>query len=283
MTIKINAQPLSAHAMPLPLMLAVMLSGPTVAQDSFVPAVTVRASPVQIDGRAIDILALVPGMSVQEVKAGLAAHYTSPTTTEPTYFQVGSRGVEIKTVEFISALKSGGSDDAVVAFFAGPAADNQAFAIEREVHYSDVLTAPTVATITEALLTKYGEASYKSADYREKPSPQLVWTFAGGALAPCQGFGGYGSGDPCPTAWTLSEYKLGNLDVMARDVLDFDLAIVANLETHQADRSKVSAFTVTVSDLQLRKQAANADMQALLAELERVHQQASKPAAAPAL
>ena len=130
---------------------------------------------------------------------------------------------------------------------------------------------------------RYGEASYNSADYREKPSPQLVWTFAGGALAPCQGFGGYGSGEPCPTAWILSEYKPGNLDVMARDVLDFDLAIVANLETHQADRSKVSAFTVTVSDLELRKQAANADMQAVLAELERVHQQASKPAAAPAL
>lgn len=59
---------------------------------------------------------------------------------------------------------------------------------------------------------------------------------------------------------------------MAGEILDFDLAIIANLETHQADRSKVSGFKVTISD-----------MQALLSELERVHQEASKPAAAPAL
>ena len=70
---------------------------------------------------------------------------------------------------------------------------------------------------------------------------------------------------------------------MAGEILDFDLAIIANLETHQADRSKVSGFKVTISDLQRRKHSAEADMQALLSELERVHQEASKPAAAPAL
>ena len=46
----------------------------------------------------------------------------------------------------------------MVAFFTGPAAGNRAFAVERQVYYPDVLTAPTVATITEALISKYGAA-----------------------------------------------------------------------------------------------------------------------------
>lgn len=154
----------------------------------------VEASGAALDGRFIDILDLVPGMGVDEVMAGLAAHYAAESIAEQrTYFQAGSRGVEVKTVEFIQTVKSGDSGDAMVAFFTGPAAGNRAFAVERQVYYPDVLTAPTVATITEALISKYGAA------------------------------------------------------------------------------------------LQRRKRAAEADMQALLFDLERAHLEASKPAAAPAL
>lgn len=45
----------------------------------------------------------------------------------------------------------------------------------------------------------------------------------------------------------------------------------------------VRLFRVEIFDLALRKQAAQAETQAMLVEIERIHRQASKPAAAPAL
>lgn len=47
--------------------------------------------------------------------------------------------------------------------------------------------------------------------------------------------------------------------------------------------NKVGLFQVEIFDLALRKQAAQAETQAMLVEIERIHRQASKPAAAPAL
>jgi hypothetical protein len=70
---------------------------------------------------------------------------------------------------------------------------------------------------------------------------------------------------------------------LAAENLSFDYAIIAQIETHNADRSKVAGFTITASDLKRRQQAASADMQAMLQELERVYAEASKPAAAPSM
>ncbi len=269
-----------------PLVIAALLCAvatPVLAAGPFMPDVTLEASPTSVAGRSIDILDLVPGMTVEAVEHALAdLHGADALATEMTSFRVGGRGVTVETVEFVSTLNAG-DDDNLKVFFAGPAAANQAFAIARTVRYSDVLTAPTVASIADALIAKYGAASYNSRDYRETVTSELGWVFSGGDQISCMGFGGYGSGPGCPVDWTLSEYRPQSLENIAREALDFDLAIVAKIQTHQSDRSRTVSFTVTVSDLLRRKSAAGADTQALFDELERVHQQASQPAAAPAM
>ncbi|WP_404401355.1 hypothetical protein [Pelagibacterium halotolerans] len=260
------------------------VSGPATAGDLFVPAVSFPASRTSVPDRAIDVLGLVPGLSVEEARAALAAiHDPGAITEHTTAFTIGARGVSVQTEEFLGTMEAGRSDDRIEIFFAGPAAENQSFAVERVVRYPQVLTAPTVAAIAEALIAKYGTPSYNSRDFRETVSPEMVWSFAGEAQISCMGFGGYGSGQGCPVAWTLLEYAPHRLDAIAREPLGFDLVIVAKLETHREDRTKVAGFTVTVSDLLRRKRAAAADTAAMVAELERVHAEASNPVSAPAL
>lgn len=90
-----------------------------------------------------------------------------------------------------------------------------------------------------------------------------------------------GPGPSC--ALLLGGYDPSSLQSTAAGRLDFDYVITADIWPHDADIGKVRRFRVEVSDLARCKQAAQADTQAMLAEIQRMHQQALKPAAAPAL
>lgn len=72
-------------------------------------------------------------------------------------------------------------------------------------------------------------------------------------------------------------YDPGQFADLATETLTFDYAIFVQIDTHNADRSKVAGFTITASDLARHKQAAAADMQAMLQELERVHAERQNP------
>ena len=148
---------------------------------------------------------------------------------------------------------------------------------------STELPAPTVDAIIEALTSKYGAPSYNTRDFIVVNTADLVCVFKDGGQLPCQGLGGYGSGARCPFQTSARFYDPGQFGDLAAEVLPFDYAIFAKVDTQSAYRTKTAGFTVTVSDLLRRKQAASADMQAMLQELERVHAEASKPASAPSM
>lgn len=252
--------------------------------ETFIPEIAFPASLSTLANQSIDILNLVPGMDGPAVEAALSELHPDHTKVERlTSFGAGARGVTVQTIDFLQSLSAGPEADRITAWFTGPASDIQAFAIERSVHYPEVLSAPTVATIADALLAKYGKASYNSRDFRDKPTAQLIWVFVGDDKVSCLGFGGYGTGKNCPVAWTLLEYKPQQLANLATTPPVFDYAIIAEIKTHEIDRTRSASLTVTVSDLRRRKEAAAADMQALLDEIERLHAQSSNPVGAPSL
>lgn len=254
------------------------------ADEVFVPKVTFPAAHAVLAGRAIDILDLVPGMDGAEVKAALSAlHPADSIVEQQTSFRVASRGVTVQTADFLKTITAGKEDDRIEVSFTGPASGVQAFSIERTVRYSDVLSAPTVDSIFEALEAKYGGASMRSSDlYQPNPNNpgKAVWAYSGGELVPCS-YLQAGQGPGC--ALLLGGYDPSSLQSTATERLDFDYVVTADIWPHEADISKVRRFRVEVFDLARRKQAAQADTQALLAEIDRIHQQASKPSAAPAL
>ncbi|HWV21954.1 MAG TPA: hypothetical protein VN036_13085 [Devosia sp.] len=254
------------------------------ADELFVPEVTFPASHAVLAGRVIDILDLVPGMDGAEVKAALAGlHPADSIVEQQTSFRVASRGVTVQTADFLKSITAGKENDRIEVSFTGPASGVQAFSIERTLRYSDVLSAPTLESIFEALDTKYGVPSMRSSDlYQPNPNnaAKLVWAYSGGEQVPCR-YLQAGQGPGCPLL--LGGYDPSSLQHTATSRLDFDYIVTADIWPHDADIGKVRLFQVEVFDLARRKQAAQADTQAMLAEIERIHQQASKPAAAPAL
>jgi hypothetical protein len=255
-----------------------------VADEVFVPEVTFPADHSVLTDRTIDILDLVPGMDRAEVTAILSALHPADSIVErQTSFRVASRGVTVQTADFLKAITAGTEADRIEVSFTGPASGVQAFSIERSLRYSDVLSAPTVTSIFEALEAKYGLPSMRSSDlYQPNPNNpgKLVWAYSGNEQVPCR-YLQAGQGPSC--ALLLGGYDPSSLQSTATGQLDFDYVITADIWPHEADIGKVRRFRIEVFDLARRKQAAQADTQALLAELERMHQQASKPAAAPAL
>lgn len=257
---------------------------PIFAAEPFVPVVTFPAARTELANRNVDVLNLVPGMTTAEARTALLALPAPETITEKrTFYSVASRGVTVQTAEFVEAMSSGENQDRVSVTFTGPASDNQVFVVERHARYPDVLSAPTVETIIDALETKYGVPSYDTRDFVDVTTPELTWAFKDGEQSPCQGLGGRGGGQRCPFKSGTMFYDPAQFADLSAEILAFDYAIIAQIETHSADRTKVAAFSVTSSDLLRRKQAASADMQAMLEELERVHAEASKPAAAPSM
>lgn len=257
---------------------------PTLADAPFVPKVTFPSGQTTLADRNIDILALVPGMTSREVRAALLALPNPETLVEKeTNFSVASRGVRVQTAEFMETMSSGMNDDQISVSFTGPASDNQAFMVERDARYPEVLSAPTVDAIIEALTSKYGAPSYNTRDLIQVNTAELVWVFKDGAQLPCQGLGSYGNGERCPFQTSGRFYDPGQFGDLAAEILPFDYLIFAKVDTQNADRTKTAGFTVTVSDLLRRKQAASADMKAMLQELERVHAEASKPTSAPSM
>lgn len=254
------------------------------AEELFLPKVIFPASHAALAGRAIDILDLVPGMDGAEVKAALSALHSADSIVEQqTSFRVASRGVTVQTADFLKSITAGKEDDSIEVSFTGPASGVQAFSIERTLRYADVLSAPTLDSIFDALETKCGVPSMRSTDlYRPNPNnpAKLVWAYSGGGQVPCR-YLQAGQGPGC--ALLLGRYDPSSLQHTATSRLDFDYVVTADIWPHEADTSKVRLFRVEVFDLARRKQAAQADTEAMLAEIERVHQQASKPAATPTL
>jgi hypothetical protein len=254
------------------------------AAEPFVPEVTFPAARATLAGHTIDILTLTPGMTPQETREALLSLPAPETIAEKkTTFAVASRGVKVQTAEFVETMSSGANSDRVSVSFTGPASDNQVFAVMRNARYPDVLSAPALETIVEALVSKYGAPSYNAREFYDASTQELMWVFKAEEQPSCQGLGGNGTGQRCPFTTGMSFYDPAQLTDLATETLDFDYAIIAGIETHNTDRTKVAGFTITVSDLMRRKQAASADMQALVQELDRVHAEASKPAAAPSM
>lgn len=254
------------------------------AAEPLVPTVTFPAAKAALADHNIDILNLVPGMTSEEAREALLALPAPENIAEKkTFYSVASRGVKVQTSEFVETMSSGEDHDRVSVTFTGPASDNQVFVVERSTRYPDVLSAPTIETIIGALEAKYGAPSYNTRDFVDVNAPELTWAFKDGAQSPCQGLGGHGGGQKCPFRSGIMFYDPAQFADLAAENLSFDYAIIAQIETHNADRSKVAGFTITASDLKRRQQAASADMQAMLQELERVYAEASKPAAAPSM
>lgn len=278
---------ISRHALRWAVMAGAMTMGSVSslsAAEPFVPEVTFTAARATLADHAIDILALVPGMTPWETREALLALPAPETIAEKKMtFSVASRGVKVQTAEFVGAMSSGADGDRISVSFTGPASDNQVFAVMRNARYPEVLSAPTLETIVEALVSKYGAPSYDDRDFHNASSHRLIWVFKAGEQPSCQGLGGNGRGQRCPFVAGISFYDPAQLADLAAETLNFDYAIITEIETHNTDRTKVAGFTITVSDLVRRKQAASADMQALLQELERVHAEASRPVAAPSM
>lgn len=134
-----------------------------------------------------------------------------------------------------------------------------------------------------ALATKYCLPSMRSTDlYQPNPNnpAKLVWAYSGGEQVATRYLqAGQGPGRALP----LGGYDPSSLQHTATSRLDFDYVVTADILPHKADMNTVRLFRVETFHLARRKQAAQADTQAMLAEIERIHRQASKPAAAPAL
>lgn len=268
------------------ILLMLMVGGafPVAAADAFVPEVVFPASQASLADHNIDILGLLPGMSADEAKAALSRLDQYELLKEqPTSFRVEARGVSVVTADTLKSITAGGDGDRIEVSFTGPASDVQVFSIRRAMRYPDVLSAPTLESIAAALEEKYGEPSMRSTDlYPVNPNNpgKWIWAFARGKQVPC-GYLQAGSGRGC--ALLLGSYDPSELQRAAGEQLDFDYVISASVWPQRSDVTKARQFDVVVMDLARRKAAAQADTQALVTELERVHREASKEVAAPSL
>lgn len=113
----------------------------------------------------------------------------------------------------------------------------------------------------------------------EQPSQACVGLFGRRAGATRYLQAGQGPGRALP----LGGYDPSSLQHTAASRLDFDYVVTADIWQHKADMNKVGLFQVEIFDLRFANRRPRLITQAMLVEIKRIHRQASKPAAAPAL
>jgi len=173
--------------------LAPCLASAALAAEMVVPAVKTVAPVVQsFPGRSVDVLGVAPGMTESEIRAILAEKLPGTSVKAP-QIKVGIeyKGVRAVLDKFVGELEASSENDHIKAVLSSPISDSRAIIVRRDLSYKDVMQAPTVASMIEALKTKYGKPSLENKGARVT---QLEWYLTGK------------NDHICPTGSTKTQY-----------------------------------------------------------------------------
>ncbi|GGF49698.1 hypothetical protein GCM10007301_06180 [Azorhizobium oxalatiphilum] len=222
---------------------------------------------------AQDVLGFRPGMPQAEARALLAKEVAGVEAKETTSsLTMNYRGVRVQSASYLDRLEASGGGQRLTLFFATPADGGALVGVDRAVIYPDVLAAPQVADVLRSLEEKYGPPSFRFPD-----NSRLIWAFGPRGMQPCKSL------DP-GCANISADFQPGRMKVYGRAVeMGQALVIAANVTPHKADRSKLHALSVVLSDNGAKLANGTSALKQMEAAAQQTHQSSSRPQSAPRL
>ncbi|QOZ55434.1 hypothetical protein XH90_31755 [Bradyrhizobium sp. CCBAU 53338] len=241
------------------------------------PKVVLKAEPIAVPGRSMDVLNVQLGMSYLESRAILEKALPKAEISVPrAAIQLNYKGALIQTPDFANVVSVArkqdetGSWENITLRFSGPASGNQLIALGRILTYGDPIKAPRLADFRAAIFNKYGEPSKLQNVQNNTFSAE--WSFVGEKLLSCAG-----------QAWTNcppfnDEYSAMSLSSYANDKSPHDFLVKVFVSDSPQDHDKVSQLSVYMTSIKRRTAAATADLQSLIEEGARLISLSAAPA-----
>jgi hypothetical protein len=248
---------------------AMALAVSTVHAEDIMPDILMQPAQSSVPGRAIDIRGLVPGMSIEEARAALAA-VNGGAIRENTYTtSLSGKGQMVSSVPYIKWLSIGDDTDKLSAMFSGISSGNQLTLIKREADYRNNRdAAPLFDGFVDALVQKYGDPSFRK-DGNEVT--YLMWTYKDGQPAPC---------DPNGTPQCLEPESAFSYLPERAEV--FDVVLSAKVG-RQRGSDHALVFQLALTDLSIKASADVADEEGMRPALDAAIAQAAANAPTPSL
>jgi len=242
------------------------------------PKVVLKAEPIIIPERSMDVLNVQLGMPYSDARSIIEkALPKAEITVPPSAIQLNYKGALIQTPNFANVVSVArkqddtGSWESITLRFSGPASGNQLIALSRILTYGDPIKAPRMADVRAAIFSKYGESSKLQNVQNNTFSAE--WSFVGGKLLPC-------TGQAWPNCPPLNdEYSAMSLSNYANDKSPHDFLVKVFVSDSSQDHDKVSQLSVYMTSIKRRTAAATADLQSLIEEGTRLISLSAAPAA----
>jgi hypothetical protein len=261
---------------------ATLFSSITMASDIVEPTVRIQIEPRKIDGRQIDVLGIVPGMTAAEVENILTAHdVKGRIDTRKGTVGGNIRGVNVRTAEFTQSMSVETRFDAnspihetIIGSYSTPASGNRLMRFSRQVSYRNALEAPEYSTILDSVLAKYGTPSVRKERREGFVGDDLTYHYKAGRQINCERT----SPQRCPI--DVGTYDVGLSEDFRRGAEIVDLVITIKLSRNGGGR--ITGMTIEVVDWGLQAQASSADIDALMQHVSN-RLATTKPSNAPRL
>ena len=258
-----------------------LISMPTFASDVVPANARIQVEPREIKGQALDLLGIVPGMTVQDFERRMNAH-NIPGRIEREEGSVGGtiNGVQIRTVSFVQRLlfttqltDKNNVSDHVNAVFSTPASGNRIMSLRRELNYHNAVEAPMFDEFLASIRNKFGNPSGQR-NLAISQGVELMYVFQAGRIMPCQQM----AGGSCPELSTI--YSMQDLELFERASAIADYQI--NIIMQRNPQGRMNSLQMSVVDIGMRHRAMAADVAAIMDHVNNRLANA-KPTSAPRL
>ncbi|HYZ61773.1 MAG TPA: hypothetical protein VE650_04910 [Acetobacteraceae bacterium] len=228
---------------PIVILAVLLLAAPAGAAEM---KITQAAPPAvyKVEGRAIDVLGITPGMTAEQVRPILEKQYGA-VQEQTDALGLNYRGTAVESQKYLVTLRARKDDDQIVVRFGTPATGNAVVEVSRQLAYPNGPAAPAVDAVRESLVKQYGPPSAQSSPVTSGALTLQDWAYKDNkpvrcANASCRISGSEGMGPQ-------------DLESFRRAVASGrQLLITATILSSTSDPKRAATTWIVVSDMQTK-------------------------------
>lgn len=254
------------------------------AEENIV-TLTQTAEPVRYSfaDRALDVLGIRPGDSIEQVRQVLERDFDVSTLEErKTAVSYTYKSVAVRSQEFtesVHAEKHGESThDRISVTFGTPSTNNSVIGVWRKIEFKNPLKAPLLEDVVKSMRQKHGQASGE----RGSSIGTSVWIFNDNGITVCRQYGCFdGDGFGGSFASWAETSPMRMQDYREKSNSGIDLVLHAQVIPSRSDPSRVWIVEIVLVDYKNRALTYEQAVDQLNDGAQRVYEVTSKPTQAP--
>ena len=201
-------------------------------------------------GRAVDVLGITPGMSVDAVREILQKEYGGVNAIQEN-LGLEFRGVSVATQNYITRMTARKAGDDVVVWFGTPTTGNAVIEVTRQQIFPRTADAPMLTQVRKDLIERYGAPASAGPAVGTGEIQLMAWSYKGNQPSTCEA-------SSCRADYN-DGLSVGDMTNYQRAVRrGHELTVIGMLLASIGDPTRTSSVVTTVSDAATKLQTLDA-------------------------